>query len=42
MELGEGVSNVNKCVMLVEEKKLFCRDVKEQKRKMMEENKGLV
>lgn len=42
IELGEGVNKLNLSIQAIEEKKNIARDVKEHKRKMMEENQGLV
>jgi len=42
VELGEGVAKLNNSIKNIEDKKLNARGVKEQKRKMMEENQGLV
>lgn len=42
IELGEGVNKLNLSIQAIEEKKNIAREVKEHKRKMMEENQGLV
>lgn len=42
VELGEGVNKLNNSIKNIEDKKAQARNVKEQKKKMMEENQGLV
>jgi hypothetical protein len=41
-ELGDGVAKLNNSIQAIEEKKTQARTVKEEKKKMMEENQGLV
>ena len=41
-ELGEGVAKLNSSIGVIEERKTQARTVKEHKKKMMEENQGLV
>jgi len=41
-ELGEGVTKLNNSITAIEEKKANARSVKDEKKKMMEENQGLV
>jgi hypothetical protein len=41
-ELGDGVARLNNSINVIEEKKTNARNVKDQKKKMMEENQGLV
>ncbi len=38
VELGEGVNKLNNSIKNIEDKKANARNVKEQKKKMMEEN----
>ena len=41
-ELGDGVVKLNNSLTAIEERKTNARKVKEDKKKMMEENQGLV
>lgn len=41
-ELGEGVAKLNASINAIEERKTAARKIKDDKKKMMEENQGLV
>jgi hypothetical protein len=41
-ELGEGVQRLNNSINIIEEKKQAARKIKDDKKRMMEENQGLV
>lgn len=42
IELSEGVAHLNNCVTKIEKCKQDARDIREKKKNLMEENKGLV
>lgn len=41
-DLGDGVTKLNNSIATIEERKANARQVKDNKKKMMEENQGLV
>ena len=41
-ELGDGVAKLNNSITAIEAKKATAREVKDNKKKLMEENQGLV